>query len=393
MNVLFVVLEDFPGGDTRVRRQVSALRNSGHSVGVLCARGYSKENEWEGCRITRSWTSREKGAGMARRFSEYMLFFMEAIVRVTIIGLQKKIDIVQIANMPDFLALAAVPLRLFRGCPIVLDLHDLMPELMVSKAEDAKALKRLLLYQERLGVRTADAVLTVNDICAEILRHRYPELSVVTIPNSPDERTFPKCSPRIRDLSGPVRIGYHGTVAKRFGVATLISAFHLLRMQGVDATLDIWGGGVDLEAVKRSANDLGVQGAVRFHGQTRVERLVQMLKSIDISVVPYEADPYMAIAYSTKAFELAAMGVPMVVSNLPGIREQFSDKAVAYFTPGSVHDMANAILRLVLNPEEALDLAKAAQIELDQFAWPHHAATYVKKLEQLSRTGVQSAAV
>ena len=331
MRVLFVVLEDFPGGDTRVRRQAAALLSRGHNVDVLCATAYSEQVEWEGCNITRTWTRRKKAGSLSRRFAEYLLFTFECMFRVTFIGIRSKVDLVQVANMPDILTVAAMPLRFLHGCPIVLDLHDLMPELMASKDGNARALTKLLRWQETVGVRIANAVMTVNENCARLLRQRHPEIQISTVPNSPDERTFLRRTPRLRTAGGCIRIGYHGTVAKRFGVATLLASFPRLRQEGVEATLDVWGGGDDLDTVKCLARTLGIERYVRFHGQTPVDRLAEMLQSLDVSVVPYEADAYMAIAYSTKAFELAAIGIPIVISDLPGIREQFTEKAVAYF--------------------------------------------------------------
>ncbi len=370
-----------------MRRQAAALRRRGHAVDVLCATAYSEQVEWEGCRITRTWTKRVKAGTVLRRLAEYLLFTLECLFRVTFIGIRSKIDVVQVANMPDILAVAAVPLRLLRGCPIVLDLHDLMPELMASKVGNARALTKLLQWQEAVGVRTADAVMTVNENCARLLRQRHPGVPISTVPNSPDEGTFSRRAPRLRTPGGCVRIGYHGTVAKRFGVATLLSGFRRLRQEGVEATLDVWGGGDDLDTVKSLASTLGIEEYVSFHGQTPVDRLVEMLQSLDVSVVPYEADAYMAIAYSTKAFELAAIGIPIVISDLPGIREQFTDKAVAYFSPGDENSLSCALIKVIGDPESAQYMALRAQSELDKFSWSHIARRYAEEIENTAAIG------
>lgn len=387
MRVLFVVLEDFPGGDTRVRRQAKALRSRGHAVEVLCARAYSEQTEWEGCRISRTWTKRKKAGSISRRFAEYLFFSIECLCRVTYIGIRRKMDVVQVANMPDFLAVAALPLRILRGCPIVLDLHDLMPELMGSKVKHPLVMTKLLLWQERLGIRIADTVITVNEICARLLRKRHPGLHVESIPNSPDEHTFPLREPRVREPGRCVRIGYHGTVARRFGLGTLLAAFERLRQSGFVATLDVWGDGDDLENIKRLASTLGVGEYVCFHGQTPVDKLAESIACLDISVIPYEADQYMKIAYSTKAFELAATGIPMVISDLPGVREQFSEDAAVFFAPGDSDDLHRALVQLVSDPQRAQRMAMNAQCELEKVAWSYLGEAYVGKLEQATSGG------
>jgi glycosyltransferase involved in cell wall biosynthesis len=382
VKVLFIVLEDFPGGDTRVRRQVRALVDSGHQVEVLCAGAYSTEDTWSGCSITRTWTRRDKAGNMRRRLLEYLAFFVEASCRVFWRALHTRHDVVQVANMPDFLVFAAAPARWLRGSAVVLDLHDLMPELLGSKSSGQSPWQRSVLAQERASVRFANRVLTVNEMCARIVRARNREKAIMVIPNSPDESTFPVCAPKTRVAGQRVRIGYHGTVSRRFGVAGLIHAFSMLQAMGIDAELHVWGGGDDHQRVSDLVDSLKLRDRVTLHGQTPVQRMVQMLQTVDVAAVPYEADPYMAIAYSTKAFELAALGIPMVVSDLAGIREQFSDQSVQFFTAGNTRAMVAALAALIMDPQRSHNLACTAQVELQRYSWRHYAGEYVRALEQ-----------
>lgn len=383
MNVLFVVLEDFPGGDTRVRRQASSLLKRGHTVSVICARAYSEGENWNGCHVMRTWTRRKKNGSMSRRLFEYLTFFIETTVRVLLLGLFQRIHVVQVANMPDFLVFATSPLRFVRKCAVVLDLHDLMPELLASKSSTSSLWTRSVLWQERVSILRADTILTVNNICLEILQKRHPEAIISMIPNSPDPATFPIYPPRIFRQNRAIRIGYHGTVAKRFGVACLLQAMRILLDKNITLELDVWGDGSEMSSVGALAKSLHINQSIRFHGQTPVNKLVDMLQFIDISVIPYEADPYMAIAYSTKAFELAALGIPIVISDLPGVREQFSDAAVTYFPAGDAVALARALEAIIAEPERTQKMALIAQQELQRFSWDKFSELYSSKLEIL----------
>lgn len=381
MRVAIIVLEDFPGGDTRVRRQVAALDQAGHEVVVLCATGYSTEPQWHGARIIRTITARKKAGSMKRRAFEYLCFTVEAWFRMAALAIAWRPAVVQVANMPDFLVAAALPARFLRGSKIVFDLHDLMPELLCSKAGGSALTRKLIDWQERAGIRMADVVMTVNGICARLLNARYGDVHPVVIPNAPDPKTFPRLAPKLGPVQqGAFRIGYHGTVARRFGVATLVKSAALLLARDVPLSVDVWGGGDDLDEVKALAARLGVAPAIRFHGQVKVDTLVAQLPGLDVSVVPYEADPYMGIAYSTKAFELAMMGIPIVASDQPGIREQFSDAAVRYFTPGDEHALAEQLHQLYLHPAQATAQAHAAHEELRRFDWATISAEYLAAL-------------
>lgn len=379
MKILFVVLEDFPGGDTRVRRQVAALEAAGHQVRVLCASAYSSEARFGGAPIMRTWVARRKASSFRRRAFEYLGFTLEAWLRVALMALTFRPDVVQVANMPDILVAAAWPARLLCRSKIVFDLHDLMPELFSAKASAGSAVHRAIVWQERIGVRLADRVMTVNGMCARLLAGRHAGVTPLVIPNAPDPKTFPRLAPRrafARD--GVLRVGYHGTVAARWGLGTLVRAIALLVAEGVPLTLDLWGGGEGLEDMKLLAAELGVQQHIRFHGQVKIDQLAAQLPQLDISVAPYDPDPYVEICYATKAFEAALMGIPVVVSDLPGVREQFSAAAVRYFTPGDAAALAAQIGWLYRHPAEATAQAEAAQREIaEHFDWEKIAHDYV----------------
>lgn len=382
MKILIVVLEDFPGGDTRVRRQVAALETAGHEVVVLCAKAYSTESVWSKTKIFRTFTPRKKGGSMSRRLFEYLFFTAEAFIRVFFLSLTFRPSVVQVANMPDFLVVAALPAKLLCRSKIVFDLHDLMPELFNSKANTGPLLPKLMRWQEAIGIHLADTIITVNGVCVKILRARYPKINPLMIPNAPDPKTFPRLPPRSElGASGKFRIGYHGTVARRWGVATLIKSMALLSKTGLPVTLDVWGGGEELVDMQELAKQLNVADIVQFHGQTKIDSLVMQLPSIDIAVVPYEPDPYAEIAFATKAFESALMGTPMVLADLAGLREQFSQDAVRFFKSGDEYDMAAQIKWLIEHPKEAIERARVAQEELmARFDWEKISATYVEAL-------------
>ena len=76
---------------------------------------------------------------------------------------RERFALVQVHSLPDFLVFAALPLRLV-GVPVLLDLHEAMPEFFRSRFPGASnpIVHRLLMLQERLSVAASTAVITVN---------------------------------------------------------------------------------------------------------------------------------------------------------------------------------------------------------------------------------------
>jgi glycosyltransferase involved in cell wall biosynthesis len=384
MRVVLVVLENFPGSENRVQRQANALSAAGHDVRILCARGADTVAVFNGMPVERTWTRRVKEGRTARRFLEYVAFPLECGLRLVSRYGAWRPDVIQVANMPDWLVLVALPMRWFFGSALLLDLHDLMPELMDAKG-GSRIARSALGWLERVSCRAARRVITANDIFASLLTERTG-LDVVAVPNGPDEAVFPVTPPRRRAAGVPVTLGFHGTVAPRFGLDVVVRALALLVADGRDVRCVVWGSGDGVEAVRSVASELGLADRVDLRGQVPSASLADELKVVDIAVVPYRRDPYMTIAYSTKAFEDAALGIPMVVADLPSLRQQFSDCAVCFFEPDDPEALAAAVLVLADDPDAACAMAQRAQQEVRPFLWSSVSAAYVRELEAAGET-------
>ncbi len=375
-----VVLEDFPGSENRVKRQVRVLVDRGHDVRVYCASGASTEDSWWGAAISRSRLRRKKSGGAARRLIEYGVFQLAVTAWSVRQSVSWRPDVVQVANMPDWLVFAAAPARWLCGARLVLDLHDLMPELMLSKG-GTSAMSSVLRAVERWSVRYADIVITTSLGFLEVLRLRYPDLRVVLVPNAVDTAEFAVREP-CDTPTGVPRITYHGTVIGRFGVETLVVATGSLRHDFEGLRLDIYGSGSDLDRISRVVCDLGLDEIVQLHGQVPASRLPGSLEGSWVSVVPYLSDTFMDLAWSTKAFEAAALGIPLVLSDLPSLREQFDECCAAFYPSGDVEGLRKVLRAVLSHRPEALERARKAQAHvLANWTWNRWGPEYVKLIE------------
>ncbi len=88
-------------------------------------------------------------------------------------ALKRRYDLVHVHNMPDVLVFSALVPKLL-GAKVILDLHDPMPELMMTifgLRENSRSV-RLLKILEKWSLGCADAVLTVNEACKKIFSAR-----------------------------------------------------------------------------------------------------------------------------------------------------------------------------------------------------------------------------
>ena len=226
--------------------------------------------------------------------------------------------------MPDLLTFSALLPRL-RGVPLILNVHDTFPELFATKygRPPGDILERVLEGEERLSSMLASRVITVTDQAKARLEGRGVGVGRTTVVmNSPDERVFgPARAPKALPQEGPVRVIYHGGLAPRFGVQTLIEAMRTLRGTVPQIELRVCGSGEDrdrLAALAASIDPERIDVAVEPVPFALIPR---ELEAAHIGVVPTLEDRFTELPLPVKLLEYVHMGLPVVASRLPGISD------------------------------------------------------------------------
>ena len=139
--------------DTRVRRYVESLVKTGASVDVICPAQKSDAVFEAHDRISVYLIPiRHADKSQIRYILEYLFSLILYFLRASILHIKNRYHIVHVHNMPDFLIFAAI-LPKIMGTPLILDIHDPMPEVFISKyGEQAnRFLLSLIKLQEKLS--------------------------------------------------------------------------------------------------------------------------------------------------------------------------------------------------------------------------------------------------
>lgn len=378
--------------DSRIQRQATALAERGDTVELVCV-GEREEIAVGDGLIRVHPVGREKASGGVRGYlGAYARFLAAATRRLTALELRAHFDLVEVHNMPDALTLAAIVPKL-RGAPVILNLHDTFPELLASKfsrPHDGWEV-RVLEYEERWSAALANRLVTITEQARRRLAERHVGVGRTSIVmNSPDEGVFgPPRAPKPLPATGEIRVLYHGGLAHRFGVETLVRAFAHLPESISRVTLRVCGNGEDLAMLRGLAAEIAperitVAGAVPF------ETIPAELEAAHIGVVPTLHDRFTELLLPVKLLEYVHMGLPVVCSRLPGICSYFGDDELRLFTPGNEIEVATAIAEVCLDPPGAQARAAAASERLTPIAWHRQRAAYVALVDELieaARTG------
>jgi glycosyltransferase involved in cell wall biosynthesis len=376
-----VVHANYPVGETRVQRQALALVDAGFEVDVICLRGAEepKSEIVEGVNVRRLPVRRRRGSGMVPQLFEYLLFFMMVFALFSGRHMYRRYDSVQVHNLPDFLVFAVAAAKLTKT-PVILDLHDLMPEFMAHRIDGEldHALVRLVALQERLACGFADVVITVTDEWRDVLRSRgVTGDKIHVVMNVADSRLFHRGSDKSPEAH-PFTVIYHGTFTHRYGVDLLVEAVHQLRPVIPELRLVLLGDGEARGELIELTHSLGLSDVVEFSdGTIEASALPGRILAADVGVVPNRSNVFTEGILPTKLLEYVAVGVPAVVAETGGVRRYFDEGMVEFFAPGDASDLAQALKRLHDDPERRAEVVRNSDAFNSSYPWSRIAAEYV----------------
>jgi len=375
--------------DNRVRRYAETLVKRGDQVDVIALSG---RNEQLGMQDTsgvtvyklqhRELAEQHKWTYAWRVFR----FLLASSALLTRLHHRNRYDVIHVHNMPDFLVFAAWYPKL-TGVKLILDVHDVVPELFVSKfkAKESDLSVTFLRWLEKASAAFADHVIVSNDLWHEKLISRSvskDKCSVVL--NHVDPAIFYR-RPKTRN-NGKLIILFHGSFQWHQGLDVAIEALSRIRSKVPNAELHLYGdAGGDAQAdLARLAGRLGLNGTVKFCGNTPLDRIPDVIANVDLGVVPKRADSFGNEAYSTKIMEFMSQGVPVVASRTR-IDSFYFDEAVVHFFPsGDSQAMANAILDVINDQQLRQTLIAKGYEYVNRNNWDRKKKEYLELVDSLS---------
>ncbi len=224
--------------------------------------------------------------------------------------------------------------------------------------------KKLNLYRK---IRSVDlAVFNTYDFAESCLSFYDGPFEV--IPDGVDADGFNNHSAR-REIVGN-RILFVGQLRRYKGLPHLVMAVKRLRDAGRDIVLDIVGGGPDRQRLLSLISKENLQDAVFLHGELSDGELDQMYGRSRIFVLP----SVQSESFGIVLLEAAAHGVPVIASDLPGVRELVKLLGGTLVPPGDSDALASALENGLYG---SAPLA-VTTIPIERFLWKNVARKYLR---------------
>ena len=340
--------EPYVGGvETHVATISTELVRRGHDVTVVTSRadpGLAERDEVRGIHV--------------RRVKARGVWLRTPIAPATkaVLG-SLEADIVHAHSPPPLTSYYAAKASARRRLPFVITYHcDVeVPSVFGPLIESV--------YRHTLGystMRRTDRVIVTTATYAATSRAVWRYRPVV-IPNAVDlQRYRPENDGRaVRE-----RLGIPG------GESVVLSVGRMVEHKGIENLIEaarsvayakfvVVGGGSELGPMRRLAARLGVADRVTFTGQVSPEDLPSYFAACDVFVLPSVSR---LEAFGIVALEAMASGKPVVVSDIPGVREVITDGREGVLAdPMDPEDLGGKIRILLADDRKRAEMGRAGR--------------------------------
>ncbi len=390
-----MVVYAFYENDTRVMQYADALVEHGDHVDVIALRRSEALPAYEvlrGVHIHRIQSRTVNEKGLYAYASRILRFTLAAAWHLVRLQRRHGYDLIHVHNVPDTLVFTAAYPK-WKRVPIILDIHDPLPELFASKfhIERSSRTFRLLTWMERLSAAFATHIIVANDLWCERLAARTsrPEKYSV-VRNRPDLSIFRGSVGKRTKPEGKFLMTYPGSLNWHQGLDVAIAAFAKVAEQMPDAEFHVYGEGAAKPSLIALVNDLRLEHRILFHDMLPSRDVAEVMAMTDLAIEPKRATSgFGNEALSTKILEFMCLGVPVIASRTAIHQYYYDESIIQYYDNDDADELAAQMLRLKNDPARRSAMATRARRYADTNTWDARKGEYLKRIDLL--VGVSTA--
>ncbi|MFT6066737.1 MAG: glycosyltransferase involved in cell wall biosynthesis [Polaribacter sp.] len=367
--------------DPRVENEAVSLVKAGHEVFLFCLK-YADEKTSEiinGIKVKRYTSSQleYKLSALAYTFPLYT-FLMQKKINQFII--ETNIEALHIHDIR--IAAAVFDTNKKYKLPVVLDLHDNMPEVMKLYPHLQKFPGKYIISpkkwkeKEEEFILKADRVISVSPEFIETLQIRLPseKEKFVLVPNTIRKSFYEdyKVDTTITErYKNKFVVLYLGDTHTRRGLQTAISGVEKLKHKIPNLKLVIVGKNTTDTILKQQVKDLRISDFVDFEGWQNVSLFQSYILSSAICISPLHRNLQHDVAYANKIFQYMSLGKPLLVSDAIAQKRLVErTKSGLVHQEKSVDDFTNQVLKLFKDASLRNELGEnGKKFVINEFSW------------------------
>ena len=194
---------------------------------------------------------------------------------------------------------------------------------------------------------------------------RYLPGDYRVIPNGVDVDRFARAVPLARWQDGTANILFVGRLEERKGLLHLLKAFRAVRRAGVEARLLVVGTGPQEREARRYVATRHLHG-VAFLGRVSDTEKIQLFRTADVFCSPATGRE----SFGVVLLEAMAAGAAIICSDIHGYKGVVRRNEQALLVPpGEVQPLADALVRLLADPDLRARMGAAGRERAVDFSW------------------------
>lgn len=367
--------------DPRVENEAIELIKNGHEVFLFCL---TYEGEQQEEIINQIYVKRYQSNKLEYKLSAlaYTVPFYSLLMKnkITDFLFKNKIEAIHIHDIR--IAEAAFLANKKEQLPVVLDLHDNMPEVMKFYPHLQKFPGKYIISpkkwkrREEAFIKKANKVITVSqEFVNEVVeRTKITENKVVLVPNTIRKSfydSFELNTAIIKKYKDNFVILYLGDTHVRRGLLTAIKAVVKLKEQIPTIKLVIVGKNTTDYILKAEVERLQITDFVDFEGWQNVSLFPSYIEVSNICISPLRRNIQHDVAYANKLFQYMSLSKPLLVSSAIAQKN-----LIEKINGGLVHEAQNVadfedkVLTLYNNPTLREELGENGEnFVKNEFTW------------------------
>jgi len=242
-------------------------------------------------------------------------------------------------------------------------------------------------------IKKADKIVTLGyNMKEELISQGIERNKIIIVPNGVDtEKLYPK-PPQVYlkeklGIKNEKLLGYIGSIRRIEGIEILLKAMEIIKREIKDVFLLIIGPGdpIYINELKIIAKKLKINNYVKFLGPVPNSEIDDYYSILDICIIPRLNIRVNRLVTPLKPLEVMAMGKVLLVSDLPALKELVKpDLSGELFETENSEDLADKIMKFIINPEETNRLGQSARKYVENnYSWQKIIKKYISLYESL----------
>lgn len=373
-NILLIIQNNSFPFDKRVYREAITLKEVGNSIFVICPRTkYDAESfvVEDGIEVRRYKDYESDG-----KISGFILEYLNSLIRIHLHLLnliyRKNIDVVHVANPPDFFWPIAIISKIL-GIKFIYDQHDLAPEMSFIKYK-SKIIKKVLLFNEKLTVKLSDAIIVANKTFKKRLKNQWgtnPEKCTVVY-NGPTEDFIPiKNLELLKKYQSKKIILYVGLMTVNDNIEVILDVAKNLIKKENNLHFILVGDGDVRTKMEQLSKFYGISEHIEFVGLVNHKRVKEYLHIADVCIAPDLPNGLNEQLTLIKVLEYMKCSKSFVTFKLKETMD-FAGDAGLY--ADDIEDFSKKILFLLKNKKVRSELGRIGnKIITEKYLWSNSA--------------------